>query len=240
MLGKMGILKSKEGRPRLLTRLLLYSTNENFVHQWVSGYMKKGDVVLDVGARKFPYTRYQKVKALYGIDLPSKTEGYLGWTDEYHKELLAQKNIFPILGSCEDMPFEDNYFDNAVMTEVLEHVEGDEQAISELARVLKKNGRLLITTPNGTEVANTNPHHIRHYRVSQLRKLLSKYFEEVEIQTKFPNQSLFIKQHLPKNQTLPKRLFWKYVYEAWHGAYGHKRPGGYSIVATCGNPRSAT
>ena len=47
-----------------------------------------------------------------------------------------------------DLPFEDNSFDHAVCSEVIEHVPDATKALSEIHRVVKKDGTFTITTPN--------------------------------------------------------------------------------------------
>jgi SAM-dependent methyltransferase len=73
-------------------------------------------------------------------------------------------------------------FDCVVAVEVLEHVEEDESFVREVKRVLKPGGLFLMTTPNGDSVKNTNPDHKRHYRREQLANLLSKHFQDVEVE----------------------------------------------------------
>jgi 2-polyprenyl-3-methyl-5-hydroxy-6-metoxy-1,4-benzoquinol methylase len=53
-----------------------------------------------------------------------------------------------IVGSILDIPFDDNYFDIIISSEVLEHTPDPILAIKELYRVLKPNGICIITTPN--------------------------------------------------------------------------------------------
>jgi len=48
----------------------------------------------------------------------------------------------------EKLPFEDDSFDLVWCSEVIEHVQNHESAIMEMRRVLKPNGKLIITTPN--------------------------------------------------------------------------------------------
>lgn len=48
----------------------------------------------------------------------------------------------------ESFPFEDRYFDYAVSVEGIEHLENPFSCIREFARVLKRGGNLVITTPN--------------------------------------------------------------------------------------------
>ena len=50
-------------------------------------------------------------------------------------------------GDALNLPFKDETFDRIICSEVMEHVRDDERACSELARVLKKDGRIAITVP---------------------------------------------------------------------------------------------
>ena len=52
------------------------------------------------------------------------------------------------VASASKLPFKDNQFDVVLSTEVIEHVDKQNQALGEMARVLKKGGMLVITTPN--------------------------------------------------------------------------------------------
>lgn len=49
---------------------------------------------------------------------------------------------------AENLLFKDESFDSAVMLEVIEHLKNPEKAIKEIHRVLKKNGQIIISTPN--------------------------------------------------------------------------------------------
>lgn len=50
--------------------------------------------------------------------------------------------------SSEKLPFNNGTFDYVIMLEVLEHVKSPQIAIEEIQRVLKKNGKLIVSTPN--------------------------------------------------------------------------------------------
>lgn len=51
----------------------------------------------------------------------------------------------------ERFPFENDHFDFAVCIDVLEHINDDEIFLRELHRVLRQDGRLIITVPTGDE-----------------------------------------------------------------------------------------
>ena len=46
------------------------------------------------------------------------------------------------------LPYEDEFFDNIVCIEGLEHIENPANAIREFARMLKKDGSLIVSVPN--------------------------------------------------------------------------------------------
>ncbi len=48
----------------------------------------------------------------------------------------------------ENLPYDDEYFDKIVCIEGLEHIENPANAIREFARILKKNGSLIVSVPN--------------------------------------------------------------------------------------------
>lgn len=70
-------------------------------------------------------------------------------TGEKLLEKVAEKcNSELVLGSVLDMPFNDNYFDFIISSEVIEHTEAPYKALMEFYRVLKPNGILALTVPN--------------------------------------------------------------------------------------------
>jgi SAM-dependent methyltransferase len=50
-------------------------------------------------------------------------------------------------GNAEQLPFEDRRFDRVYCSEVLEHVLHPEQVVAEIARVIKPDGRVVLTIP---------------------------------------------------------------------------------------------
>lgn len=81
-----------------------------------------------------------------------------------------------ILGSAEAIPVSDSTFDTVLMLEILEHLREPEKALDEAQRVLKPNGRLLLSVP----------FLYRHHRnpVDYQRWTHEKLFEEVEVKRK--------------------------------------------------------
>ena len=75
------------------------------------------------------------------------------------------------------LPFKDGAVPCVVCSEVLEHVENDEQAISELARVLKPNGLACITVPHRMFYFAADDrfvHHFRRYETKEMQDKLTR------------------------------------------------------------------
>jgi SAM-dependent methyltransferase len=64
------------------------------------------------------------------------------------KEITEQAYGGVLRGDATKLPFADNTFDCVVTSEVLEHIQDDVSAISELHRVLKPGGSLGVTVPS--------------------------------------------------------------------------------------------
>ena len=78
----------------------------------------------------------------------------LGCGSAYYKKYFPNRIGFDIqpgpnvdvVGDIHNLPFEDEKFDNILCTEVLEHLHSPQIAISEIKRVLKNNGKIILTT----------------------------------------------------------------------------------------------
>lgn len=57
-------------------------------------------------------------------------------------------NVIYLLNEDKKLPFEDNIFDEIICVDVLEHVDDDKCFVNELYRVLRNNGKLIVTVPN--------------------------------------------------------------------------------------------
>lgn len=97
--------------------------------------------VLDVGCGNgYVLSRYAKEGAeTYGIDITET--GIQICKNRF--EFMNLKGNF-VVGNAEELPFEDNFFDCVCSMGVLHHVPNTEKAVSEIHRVLKKDGRLIV------------------------------------------------------------------------------------------------
>jgi len=108
---------------------LLYVTEKHkVILNYLSANELKNKKILDVGSGR------NKIGSV-SIDI-----------DKSHKPdfvVDVQKDKFP---------FKENEFDVIILSDVLEHLDYPEKALTECKRVLKKNGKMIITIPNSNNI----------------------------------------------------------------------------------------
>src|SRR3989344_4123684 len=108
----------------------------------------RGKKVLDIGCEAgFISLKILKKQPsdLYAIDIIDKA------INEFKEKLKNRKyntNIVIKKAFLQEIPFQENFFDVAVCTEVIEHAPNIAKGFDEMARVLKKGGLLFLTFPN--------------------------------------------------------------------------------------------
>ena len=133
-------------------RSRLYAFNTVNRDAWVAEQAKQippGSVVIDVGAGSCPYRalfahceyRSQDFASLHSDQLRGGAYGRIDYTSD-----------------AANIPVPDSSFDAVLCTEVLEHHEEPARLVSELARILKPGGRLLLSAPLGSGI-HQEPHH---------------------------------------------------------------------------------
>jgi ubiquinone/menaquinone biosynthesis C-methylase UbiE len=134
----------------------------------------KGKIILDVacGTGYGSFYLSQFAKAVYGVDVNN---------DIINENIKKYKNsnLQFICSSAENLPFENDYFDVIVSFETIEHIHDYQKVMIEFKRVLKKDGLLIISTPNKliSEINHIrNPFHIKEFYHEEFEKLLSSYF----------------------------------------------------------------
>jgi ubiquinone/menaquinone biosynthesis C-methylase UbiE len=103
-----------------------------FITNGLSNYIKKGDIVGDIGCGEQPMRTF--ITDLGG---------------EYISVDLQQNssNNVKVEANITNIPLANDYFDLILCTEVLEHVPDIFLALQELARLIRPNGVILITIP---------------------------------------------------------------------------------------------
>jgi ubiquinone/menaquinone biosynthesis C-methylase UbiE len=127
--------------------------------------------LLDVGCGNSPF------KFLVN----NKTCQYIG-IDIAGADNFDYKNAGIITFDGENIPFDDESFDNILCTEVIEHIPNPEKIIAEMHRVLKPNGFCIITLPWSARV-HFAPYDFCRYTPYKLAFLFQQ-FKKVDIQNR--------------------------------------------------------
>ena len=124
--------------------------------------------VLDVGCGESPYAHLLTTGASYtGIDIV--------YADQFG--MSTKNDIMTFDGRT--LPFSNEYFDNVICTEVIEHVEDPKAFVAELRRVLKTNGTLVATIPFSARV-HYEPFDYQRFTLWGLKQLFAE-FRDVNI-----------------------------------------------------------
>ena len=143
-----------------------------------------GDKVLDLGcgfgrhAYQAARLDAQVVAFDFGADEVRNVQDTFGAMAVAGELDPVESRVGAVQGDALALPFPDDAFDRVIASEILEHIPDDEQAMAELARVLRPGGTMAITVPRAgpefinwslsEEYHNVPGGHVRIYRQSQL------------------------------------------------------------------------
>lgn len=119
----------------------------------------------------------KEAKQVIGIEIDEKAV-------EHASAKYCNDNLEFIQGSIVDVPLKGRkVFDVIVCFEALEHIHDHEKLLSEIKRLLKDEGILIISTPNKSaytdEQKYNNPFHKKELYYENFRNLLMNYFSNI-------------------------------------------------------------
>jgi len=164
----------KTGNDQINTRVYwdyIYTTPAKEKDYWSSTnrfpkaleYVKKGDKFIDIGC---------------GVAIPArlaKEKGCEVWGVDISKEIIKKnqdeepdiKFIQGEVGHLEFLP--DDYFDVVFSGETLEHLDNPSDLLKDAYRILKKGGKLIITTPQDKGIVS--PEHMWYFSKDDMENL---------------------------------------------------------------------
>lgn len=144
--------------------------------------LRPGGEVLDVGSGEGYGSAIlaRSAKTVVGVDVdPASIE---------HSRLnYSQENLRFVQASALELEghFPDCSFDLVVCFELIEHVDEQQQLVATMARVLREDGLLLISTPDrgpyNESRAEANPYHLRELDREELEAQLREHFPNISL-----------------------------------------------------------
>lgn len=156
----------------------------------------KDKIVLDIGCGE-GYGSYLLSKSairVIGVDIAPEV------IEHASTKYKAANLSFEIMDVAE-LKFDEDFADLVVSLQVIEHLPDELPFLREMARVLKKNGEAILSTPNRKTISPgslepINPFHFREYTPFELQEVLSDFFEEVKIHGVFHSGILRLNDRL--------------------------------------------
>ena len=116
-------------------------------HHWYVEHLKPNDLVLDLGCGNGAHALVAArcVRRVVGVDYDRVALGVAA--DSSRRAFRGNLRLFAadLTGR---LPFRDSSFDAVLFLDVIEHLEPRRRVLGEIARVLRPDGRLLVSAPN--------------------------------------------------------------------------------------------
>lgn len=136
----------------------------------------EGKIVLDIACGEGYGTNLlsQKAKMVCGVDISDEAITHA-------KEKYKKSNIEFRFGSAAKIPYANDSFDLVTSFETIEHLVEHEEMFSEIKRVLKSDGVLILSSPERNIYAQRDPdnkYHVKELTLSELLELVHYNFKK--------------------------------------------------------------
>ncbi len=184
--GERMIEEYHKGRPMWGAHYSRYFLASQFV---------KNKIVLDgscgSGFGSYFLAKNGKAKFVYGIDI---SKGAVGYAEKHFK----RSNIKYLKENLEKTSLPAETIDVYVSFETIEHIRNYKKFLLDVKRVLKKDGMLVLSTPNSKVYPKSNPFHHKEFDAGELANLLGSLFKNTHFlyQDNWVSSSIFNKKRL--------------------------------------------
>jgi len=82
-----------------------------------------------------------------------------------------------LVADAMNLPFKPGAFSHVICSEVLEHLENDRKALTEISRVTKPHGKIILTFPHRKMFYTNDDRYVHHYRRYETEEMLAELGE---------------------------------------------------------------
>lgn len=180
-------MERKENQPqlaitgeRMVSQLIDYSHAHEDVYDHLHRYAKAMDLVigkdvLDIASGEgYGSNLLARISnSVIGVDISQEAI-------EFAAAKYKQPNLKFSVGSADAIPLPDCSVDVVVSFETLEHHDKHDEMLSEIKRVLRTGGVLIMSTPdkdNYKDKGGPNDFHVKELNLDEFKSLISRYFQ---------------------------------------------------------------
>lgn len=159
-----------------------YKGKRQLTRWWIERgvHLHSGDRIVDAGAGTGELVReLREVFEPRGVSVLG-----IEYSDEARRLARERKSTNLLPGSILELPLEDHESRATIALDVLEHVENDRQAFSELFRITQSGGIIILNVPAFSSLWSewdVSLGHFRRYSKTMLRKTIAKHGAEFEV-----------------------------------------------------------
>lgn len=164
-----------------LTTQINNSTTSHHLHRYALAIeLSTNKDVLDIACGEGYGSNFlaKNATSVIGVDINDETINHA-------KNKYIKENLSFIKGSADKIPVADSSIDLAVSFETIEHHSKHIEMFSELKRVLKPEGLLIISSPDkatySKSIKNENHFHVKELHKKEFESLLNQHFKHVKM-----------------------------------------------------------
>lgn len=160
---------------RLETHLFNYTAIEHLHRYAIAKELCAGKQVLDIASGEGYGSNLiaQVATKVTGVDIDETAVNKA-------KKIYKSQNLDFKVGTCSSIPLENNSVDVVVSFETIEHHDRHEEMLTEIKRVLKVDGILIISSPDkkyySDDLNYNNPFHVKELYLEDFEILIKRYF----------------------------------------------------------------
>lgn len=173
-------MKKKWTGERLETHIFSRDTIDHLHRYSIASNYIENKIVLDIASGEGYGTNLlsKKAKSVYGVDIDEITVSKA-------KQKYQADNLEYLVGSTDAIPLETNSVDVVISFETIEHHDKHNEMLTEIKRVLKPEGILIISTPDKYFYSDkrnfNNSFHIKELYKDEFINLISTFFNKTQI-----------------------------------------------------------